>query len=67
MRRGCVLRWTPAAVTCNSISETSVTWPSAQAGATVQGACASGYFGNPTRTCTTKGIWLAPVGQCQRT
>jgi len=62
-------RWCAAlaAVTCSSTTETAVVWPSAAAGTTVNGQCASGYFGNPTRTCTNKGIWLTPVGQCQRT
>jgi hypothetical protein len=47
---------------CAADGDATVTWPAADAGVTVSGACASGFGGSPQRTCSSSGVWLAPSG-----
>ena len=56
------------AASCPALSDATVSWPAAAAGATVSGVCASGYGGSTQRVCSASGVWLKPTGvACART
>ena len=53
---------------CPDAADDIVTWTSTPAGSSASGQCIAGYGGNPTRVCSSTGIWLIPTGiACSRT